>query len=49
VDPVVHEHEAVANLPCEADLVGYHDHRHAVVGERAHDVQHVTDQLGVKR
>ena len=48
-NPFVHEHQAVAYLPCETDLVGYHDHRHAVVGQRPHHVQHVTDQLRVER
>src|SRR5690606_7873953 len=46
--PSVHEHQRVADLPREADLVGDHDHRHAVPGEVLHDVEHLADQLRVQ-
>src|SRR5665647_2357266 len=45
--PVVHEHHAVADLACERHLVGHHEHRHAGLGQVAHDGEDVTDELGV--
>ena len=49
IDAVVHEDERVADLAGEADLVGDHDHRHAVGGQLAHHVEHLADELRVER
>ena len=48
-DALVHEHHAVGDLAGEAHLVGDDDHRHAVVGEPAHHVEHLADELRVER
>ena len=45
----VHEHQLVADLAGEADLVRHDDHRHAVDGEVAHHLEHLADQLRVER
>jgi twitching motility protein PilT len=47
-DAVVHEHDPVGDLAGEAHLVGDHHHRHALLGEVAHDGEHLADQLGVE-
>src|SRR5687768_1878766 len=41
----VHEDECVADLAGEADLVRDHNHGHAVLGEPAHDVEDLADEL----
>ena len=46
---LVHEHDLVADLAGEADLVGDDDHRHPLGGELAHHVEDLLDQLGVER
>ena len=52
--PVLHDHAAVeeqhlvGHLPGEAHLVGHHDHRPALGGQRLHHLQHLADQLGVQ-
>src|SRR5208337_2715675 len=44
---VVHEHDAVGDLPREAHLVRHDHHRHAVLGQRGHRVEHfLTDGFG---
>src|SRR3954451_22015061 len=48
-DAAVHEHEGVRDLAGEPDLVGDDDHRHAVLREPAHHIEHLSDQLGVER
>src|SRR5438552_11103619 len=45
----IEKHDAVADIARERDLVGDDDHGHAVLGELAHDAQHLADQLGVER
>src|SRR5690606_36535657 len=42
------EDDAVGGFPREAHLVGDDDHRHAVVGEGDHDVEHLVDHLRVE-
>ena len=39
----------VGDVARERHLVRRHHDRHAVVGERAHEVEHVADELGVQR
>ena len=46
---VGHEHHPVRRAAGEAHLVGHHEHRHALLGQRGHDVQHLVDHLGVER
>src|SRR6516164_2714550 len=46
---LVHEHDAVGGVLGKAHLVADHDHRHAALAERAHDLEHRADQLGVER
>ena len=41
--------DAVADLARELHLVRDDEHRHPVVGEVAHDDQHLADELGVER
>ena len=49
-DPAVgHEDDPVGGAAGEAHLVGDDDHRHAVVGQRGHDVEDLVDHLGVER
>src|SRR3954467_3301909 len=48
-DATVHEDDGVPDLAGEAHLVGHDDHRHAVVGQPAHDVEHLADELRVER
>ncbi len=43
---LVHEHDAVGDLPGEAHLVGDDQHGHAVLGELHHGVEHLLDHLG---
>ena len=45
---VGHEHDAVGGLAGKAHLVGHDDHRHALLGEADHDVEHLVDHLGVE-
>ena len=45
----VHEDDPVGDLPGEAHLVGYADHRHAILGEAGHYVEHFLYHLGVER
>ena len=47
-DAAVHEDDVVGDLAGEAHLVGHDDHRHALLGELAHDAQHLADELGVE-
>ena len=45
-DPsLVHEDQAVADLPGELHLVRDDHHRHALARELAHDDQHLADEL----
>lgn len=45
---ISHEPDAVGNGLGEAHFMGYHDHRHSLVGQFLHHVQHFTDHFGVK-
>ena len=44
----VHEHDTLGDPLGEAHLVGDDHHGHAVLGERAHDLQDFVPQLGVQ-
>ena len=44
----VHEDQAVADLPGEADLVGDHDHGHARSSQILHHVEYLADQLRIQ-
>src|SRR5919112_4938219 len=45
---VGHEDHAIGGGAGEAHLVGHHDHRHAVAGQRRHDVENLADHFGVE-
>ena len=45
----VHEDDAVRHLPGEPHLVGHAEHRHALVCEGDHRVEHLFDHLRVER
>ena len=45
----LHEDHAVGDVAGEAHLVGHDDHRHALLGQLAHDVEDAAHQLGVER
>jgi len=47
--PCVHEYGLVGHLAREAHLVRDDDHRHPFLGERAHYIEHLADQLGIQR
>src|SRR5680860_1068823 len=48
-DPLVgHQHDPVGSAPGETHLMGNHDHRHALVGQGPHHLEHFTDQLWVQ-
>ena len=47
--PLVDERDPVAHLASEPHLVRHDDHRHAVVREIPHHVEHLADHLGVER
>ena len=46
--PLVHEDHLVGDVPGEAHLVGDHEHRHPLLRQLAHHVEHVLDQLRVE-
>ena len=48
-DAAVHEQHLVGHLARELHLVRDDDHRHAFLGEAAHDAEDVADELGVQR
>src|SRR6056297_3912283 len=45
---LVHEDDPVRHLPGKAHLVGHAEHRHPLLGELDHRVQHLLDHLGVE-
>ena len=45
---VGHEDDFVGGLGGERDLVGDHDHRHAVRGKPVHHGEHLADEFGIK-
>ena len=45
----LHEDDTAGNLAGKADLVRDDDHRHALLGQTLHDLQHLTDHFGVER
>src|SRR5262245_54492361 len=47
--PGVHEHHPVGGVAGEPHLVADHDHRHAALAERAHDLEHRAHELRVER
>src|SRR3989449_4577754 len=47
--PLVHEDDAVGDAAGEPHLVRDAHHRHALAGERGHDVEHLVDHLRVER
>src|SRR6059036_1925420 len=46
---LVHEYDAVGDAAGEPHFVRDTHHRHAVPGERGHDVEHLVDHLRVER
>ncbi len=44
----MHEGHAIGDLADEAHLVADDDHRHALVGELAHDIEHLGHHLGIQ-
>src|SRR5918999_1077995 len=46
---LVHEDQAVADLPRKLHLVRDDEHRHPVAGQVAHDDEHLAHELGVER
>jgi hypothetical protein len=47
--PVVHEQHAVSDLAGELHLVRPHPQRHALLGERLDDREHLADEFGIER
>ena len=45
----IHEHDAIGDLAGEAHLVRHHHHSHAFAGKVDHDVEHLSDHLGIER
>jgi hypothetical protein len=45
----VHEHHAVGHPARKPHFVRDYHHRHAFLGERHHDVEHLVDHLGIER
>src|SRR5690606_37063369 len=45
---VGHEKDTVCGPACEAHLVGYAHHGHALLGQVGHDVKNLIDHLGVE-
>jgi hypothetical protein len=45
-DAAVDEQHPVGDVLGECHFVGDDDHGHAVIGELAHDAQHIADQFG---
>ena len=48
-DTTVHEQHATRHLSRETHLVSHDDHRHALLREVTHDVEHLLDHLRVER
>src|SRR6202035_2497141 len=48
-DAAIDEQHPIGDIPGKSHLMGDHDHRHAVVGELAHDGKYIADQFGVER
>ena len=46
---VGHKHDAVGHAAGEVHLVRDDDHRHALLGQTDHDLEHLVDHLGVQR
>src|ERR1700722_2031530 len=44
----VHENDAVADIARETHLVGYHDHRQPFASQLSHNLEHLSDRLGVE-
>lgn len=45
---VGHKHDAVGHAAGKVHLVRDDDHRHALLGQTDHDLEHLADHLGVK-
>ena len=45
---VGHKHDAVCHAAGEVHLVRDDDHRHALLGQTHHDLEHLVDHFGVK-
>src|SRR3954454_6428205 len=45
----VHEDDMISDLACKTHLMRHNHHRHTLFGQLAHDLEHLTDQFGVKR
>src|SRR3954465_511964 len=46
--PFSHEDDTIGNLASKAHLVGDANHRHAVVGEAYHRIEHLLDHFGIE-
>ena len=45
---MVHEDDAVGDVPCEPHLVGHDHHRHPLPGQVLHDREDLPDHLGIE-
>ena len=45
---VGHKHDAVGHAAGKVHLVRNHDHRHTLLGQTDHDLEHLVDHLGVE-
>ena len=49
-DPAfVHEHDAIGDLPREANLMGNHHHGHAAIRQLSYDGQNLTHDFRIER
>ena len=44
----IHKHNLIGDLTCKADLVRHAHHRHTLLGQGKHHIEHFAHQLGVK-
>src|SRR5215217_3554301 len=45
---LVHEDDAICDISGEPDLMGYNDHRHAIGGERLHNVEDLSHEFRIQ-
>src|SRR5438094_2403440 len=45
---MVHIDDRIRHLPCKAEFVRHHHHRHAAAGKLLHDGEHLADQFGIE-
>src|SRR5580700_3349849 len=46
---LVHEHDTVGDLAGKTHFVRHHDHGHAILGERHHDVEYFLNHFRIER